>query len=437
MSYQAETCQDQPRSTEANGESRKSFCVLPWMHINAPSSGLGKICCEGDEYLKDEKGNSLSYQKVSGLHSYFNCEGYKKIRLQMLNGQRPSHCIHCFKQEDHGIKSRREQLNEQYKSHIDRLIKKTHLDGSIDDPQILYVGIALGNNCNIKCRMCSPYQSYHLAKDWKEMGKPFNAAYIKKIFQDKWYTSPKFLHLIDELLPSLRELYITGGEPMIIKGHIQLLERVIKRGHADHILIRYNSNQTVIPDRVQELWQHFRAVKFVCSVESHGPLNDYIRYPTRWKDQEKNIYLLDKIAHKNRRIQVFIYSTFQAYNVPKIPEFLDYLRYSEFKSLCRFPHFIWVKHPKWLSPHIFPSSFKEEIAHRILEKIDQHEEFFLADNKLARVHIQILRGFVEMMKEEPTSKEHFEQFIQETRSYDRLRNQSIVKVLPEVAPFFV
>ena len=212
-----------------------------------------------------------------------------------------------------------------------------------------------------------------------------------------------YFNLIKESISSVRTIFFTGGEPTIIKEHFQILKMIIEENHANHITIRYNSNQTIISKELIDIWKKFEKIEFNCSVEGHGALNDYIRYPTRWKKLEKNIYYLDEIASgKEINLKIEIHTTFQAYNVPKIPDLLDYLRYANFKNVHRFPRFIWVESPKWLSPNIFPSNFKEKMALNILKKIDQHEEFFLAYNE-SHAHwnykrIGILRNFVKMMK---------------------------------------
>ena len=138
----------------------KTFCPLPWNHISVRPDGVGRVCCEGLEVLKNDQGQRVRWKNTKNLHSYLNTEDYKKIRKQMLNGERPSHCIHCFNQEDHGVRSIRLQFIDQYQSKIEEMINSTNKDGSVDDPKITYIDMALGNKCNLKCRMCSPWVSY-------------------------------------------------------------------------------------------------------------------------------------------------------------------------------------------------------------------------------------------------------------------------------------
>ena len=110
-------------------ENLKTFCTLPWNHISANSAGVGRIFCEGLETLKTDQDQQAFWKESQSLYSYFNTKNYKKIRLQMLRGERPSHCFHCFNQEDHGVKSLRLQFIDQYKSDLKEIINNTNEDG--------------------------------------------------------------------------------------------------------------------------------------------------------------------------------------------------------------------------------------------------------------------------------------------------------------------
>lgn len=418
----------------------KTFCPLPWNHISSTPSGHGRVCCEGFEILKDNYGQIASWKKARSLHSYCNSEDYKKIRRQMLKGNRPSHCFHCFQQEDHGAKSMRLQFIDYYYSDIKKMIDSTNEDGSVDKPEITYLDMPLGNKCNLKCRMCTPSVSYLIAKDWKKMGKAFDEDKTKKILKDKWYASPNTLQMLNEALPHVKVIFTAGGEPMLIKEHLKTLEMIIEKGHADHILLRYNSNQTVIPTKIIDLWKHFKAVVFNCSVEANGPVNDYIRYPSKWEHLEKNVHFLDDLSYKYKHIEIYIHTTFQAYNAGNVPKFLHYLRHENFKSLYRFPFFIWVKNPQWLSPCVLPQKMRYKIVDEILKSLDEHEDFFLSYNKThhnwSRERMKVLKSLCDMMKNDTSQEKYFNQFIEETKKHDNIRKQSVLSVLPELKTYF-
>ena len=419
---------------------KNTFCPLPWNHISVGLNGKGRVCCDGYTFLKDQNGNPALWKESKGLHSYFNSVDYRKIRKQMLKGERPIHCKHCFHQEDHGAKSMRLQYLDQYESDIDKMIKNTNEDGSIDMPEITYVDMALGNLCNLKCRMCHPHASYIIGKDWQKMGKPYDEKSVYETKNDKWYVFPNTLRMLREALPHIRVIFTAGGEPMLVKEHLQILEMIIEEGHAGHITLRYNSNQTVIPERIIKLWRHFEKVEFNCSVEAVGPLNDYIRHPSKWEKLEKNIHFLDQLSHSCRNIEIHIHTTLQAYNVSRIPDLLHWLAGSNFKALYRFPYFIWVKIPEWLSPVVFPYDMRHKIADKILESLEaQKKDFFSynsAHNDLTSERMALLKSFCGMMKTGASRKRDLIQFIEETKKHDTLRNEFVLNVLPELRIFF-
>ena len=428
----------------------KTFCPLPWLHISINSSGKGRICSVSHKCLKDVSDKPISHKKFTHISSYFNSKDYKKIRLQMLNSERPSHCSYCFYQEDHGVKSIRQKLIDKYQSNIRYLVNCTKTDGVVEHPKILYLDMDLGNRCNLRCRMCSPENSHFIGKDWLLMNKSFNKYDVDSALNDKWYVSSNFIDLMKTCLYSVKDIYIKGGEPMLVKEHFKILQIIIEEGHADHICLKYNSNCTAFPKDILGLWKYFKKVELNCSIEGVGFINDYIRYPSRWVNQKRNIYKLDEISHRNSNIDVFIHTTFQAYNILRISDLLLFLRLANFKNIFRFPYFIWVKNPKWLSPMIYPYFFRIQIADTILKSLDYHEDFFLnydkslKNNKLhknwSRERIKHLREFCGMVKSKSSDqhhKKHFKEFIQETKAHDSLRNQSVFEVLPELTNFFL
>ena len=424
-------------------EISQTICPLPWLHIGANTKGEGYICCFAEEnrYLKDNKGKPLSLKNFKNVHEYFNSKSYKQIRKQMLNNKKPPECSYCFYLERYQAQSARQQFLNKYQD-IQELIKNTNFDGSIDNPKISFLDVELGNNCNLKCRMCSPVNSYLIGKDWELINKSFKNNKAEKILKNKWFSSSYFFTFLKKILPSLKVFRMTGGEPMLIKEHLKILEMIIEEGHSGHIWLKYNSNQTVIPKNILNLWKYFEKVDFNCSVEAFGELNDYIRYPSQWKNQEQNIYFLDDFAHKNKNINIFIHSTLQAYNIMRVPELLHNLRSAKFKSLYRFPYFIWTKTPEWLSPSIYPRFFRDKAANQILKSLDTHQSFFLnysqdsSHKAWTQKRIKNLKAFCKMIQNKPYSKKLLAEFVKNTKSYDALRNQSVIKILPELKPFF-
>ncbi|MBC6415422.1 MAG: radical SAM protein [Bdellovibrionales bacterium] len=419
----------------------KTFCPLPFTHISSNQKGLGRICCDGYELLKEDKtGDNLTWKNSKSLYEYFNSKSYREVRLKMLKGEKVSHCKYCFQQEENGVQSIRNQFLKEYESEIDDMIRNTDKDGFISHPKITYIDMALGNHCNLKCRMCSPYSSYLISSDWKKMGISFSERTSQRIFEDRYFSYKSTFKMIREALPHVRNIFLTGGEPMLVKEHINILEMIVEEGHAGHIQLSYNSNQTFIPKKLVQIWKHFQKICFNCSVEAYGDLNNYIRYPSRWEKQVKNIYFLDNLANEGKNLELYIHTTLQAYNILKLPDLLDFLRFEKFKTLTRFPFFIWVKIPEWCSPSILPQKLRELASERILDNIYKNEDFFLNYNSShenwTKRSIQSLKDFCKMITT-VSDEDKLKDFVKMTKKHDLLRNQSVLKVLPELETLFV
>jgi hypothetical protein len=85
------------RSLGNNG----TFCVLPWIHDYRTLSGKKFACCvsHADGIALEEDNNSTSNQQ---------------FRLDLWNGTRRKECGPCYRSEDNGIVSYRQNHNNQW-----------------------------------------------------------------------------------------------------------------------------------------------------------------------------------------------------------------------------------------------------------------------------------------------------------------------------------
>ena len=85
----------------------KTFCVLPFMHIATNPGGSYRLCCNSNpnnNQIKDENGKPFKIFKHS-VEEVWNSESYKNFRRQFINGEMPSTCERCYREEDSGIRS--------------------------------------------------------------------------------------------------------------------------------------------------------------------------------------------------------------------------------------------------------------------------------------------------------------------------------------------
>jgi hypothetical protein len=172
---------------------------------------------------------------------------------------------------------------------------------------------------------------------------------------------------MEQCLPSLESLHFGGGEPLIVPEMLEALDYCIQSGRADQIDVSYNTNITVIPERVARLWPHFRSVSVYCSIDGYGPLNDYIRRPSKWRDIDRNLHLLDNHYHEWKLKSLTCLATVQIYNVLQLGELFDYLA-SGFQNVAPAPHLTPLYFPHYLSIQILPARAKQVARDRLLER---------------------------------------------------------------------
>lgn len=373
-----------------------SFCVLPWIHLATRPNGDMRICCvanasgaDSGDYtvglVKMEDGKPANFSHNLPTEA-FNNDYMKSVRKTMLSGEVPASCLKCFEEEQQGIASKRIwetgtwHLQEQID--IQELIRETEEDGSVPY-KLQYLDLRLGHTCNLKCIMCSPHDSSMWVSEHKKVFPIFQSPLIKKQmdwdsekFNNYWHENPLFWEQIYEQIPNIKQLYFAGGEPLLIKEHKIFLQEIIKKGYADKISLRYNTNGILVNEEIIDIWEQFKKVKVGISLDGIDQRVNYIRYPTDFSQVEKNLWRLENTSDK---IQTNIALAVQILNIKHVPEFIKWKVTSGFKKLnfdknaagqvaggglCGV-HLLWI--PTWLSLRVLPKKDKEEVRQLFLD----------------------------------------------------------------------
>jgi len=371
-----------------------TFCALPWIHLATRPNGDARLCCvtnasganTGDHtvgLVKKEDGVPANFGKDLPLDA-FNNEYMKSVRKTMLEGNVPASCTKCFEEESNGVVSKR--LWEMYEWNRDgldfgQLIRDTDTSGSVP-PVIRYLDLRLGHTCNLKCVMCSPHDSSRWVEDYKKIVPMTKSTTVlhqinwdKKEFNNYWYEKPEFWDQIFEQIPNISQLYFAGGEPLMIKEHRKFLDEIIKRGYADKIMLRYNSNGILVNQDIIDVWSKFKQVRLAFSIDAHTDRNGYIRYPTNWSDVERSLKMLDDTPDN---IHVHIACAVQVFNIKHIVDFAKWKLAQNFKKINKFKmdeyeagggiinlHLLYI--PTFLSARILPKSDKEEVRQQFMD----------------------------------------------------------------------
>jgi hypothetical protein len=345
--------------------------MIPWLHRFTNEQGLHQLCCSGTgaaNLLRDEHGQPLNVGQQLTDEELLNSPDVKAVRVAMLRGEWPAACERCRRSEETDAVSIRQHMNRRFGHWRADALAGTAEDGTLDRPRVRYADIRLGNVCNLTCRMCGPSASRLWAEHYNEVQPRNYQVPVQKLTylrDHNWVKSRPVAFLMEQCLPSVESLHFAGGEPLIIPEMLEALDLCVESGRADQIDLSYNTNITVIPDRVARLWPHFRSVSIHCSVDGFGAVNDYIRRPSQWSDVDRNLRLLDQNFEEWRLRLVGVCTTVQMYNVLQLGELFDYLAGS-FQHVAPAPVLIPLYEPAYLSIRVLPARVKEVARQRLL-----------------------------------------------------------------------
>jgi MoaA/NifB/PqqE/SkfB family radical SAM enzyme len=365
--------------------SSNTFCPLPWIHLATRPNGDVRLCCTANASgadIVDTKDVGLVKQDgvVMNLRDHtiedvWNSDQMRNTRLQMLAGEKPASCLKCYQEEHNGIVSKRQWETVVWKERInvEEVVAKTTADGHLP-VDIPYFDLRLGNMCQLKCVMCSPHDSSAWIKEWKIQYPKYKTIELQQDqqwdidFDYTWYQKGVFLQSMRAQAHNIKELYFAGGEPLLIPEHYKILEFMIETGAASSCVVRYNSNGLELPEKLFELWNHFKQVKFNFSVDAVGARNDYIRYPSKWDNVVTNLKRLDDTPDN---IVVNIACAVQLLNVMYVPELVQWKNSMNFKKINLPPygagligtHLVYL--PSYLNVRVLPKHVKDKVSANI------------------------------------------------------------------------
>jgi radical SAM protein with 4Fe4S-binding SPASM domain len=280
----------------------KSICTLPWTGFELEPDGRVKNCVISQEAIGDI--NKTNIRDI--VHGEKNVN----LKRQMKADAKPSNCSGCYLQEKNrsslsSISSRLYYLRE--------IAPKTELD-LYDDAKnfsLKHVDLRWTNSCNQACVYCSPRFSSKWAS---ELGVTI------KSNKDSRQDVKDFVY---ENVEQLQNVYLAGGEPMLMKENYDFLKLLKEKN--PNCTIRVNTNLSTTQTGIFELLCSFKNVHWTVSVEAMEQEYEYIRHHGSWNDFNTN---LDVIRTLNHKISFNMLHLILNYN--SIFDCIDYLKDKNF-----------------------------------------------------------------------------------------------------------
>lgn len=411
----------------------ETFCILPWMHLFVSEPGEVYPCCivpESNPPLINDQGKTIKMGEVSSFEEIFNSAQMKKIREMMMKGEKPEVCMRCYKLEEHNLSSHRQGSNWIFANKIQEQIQKTQPDGTIE-VSLYSADIRLGNKCNLSCRMCSPTSSKNLIDEWTAL-HPDRAGYYEQLKNIDWFENEKFWNEIENS-KQIERLHFAGGEPLLIEKHYDFLEKLIEKGLAEKIALSYNTNLTILPERVLQAWRKFKKIQVMVSIDGVNEVNKYIRHPTNWDILTRNIKKIENEQELTKKFFLTLNTTVQLYNVFNLTKLMDFCM-TETKDFV-FPLLNPLFYPEELSIQVLPEAYKDKVELMLKNYLSENAEKLKARYKNIEHITKSIEGLITFMRQKDQSS-LLGQFKKHTEFLDQSRKQSIYEVCPELLGLF-
>ena len=439
---------------------KDTFCPIPWNFQAVRNNGDIRLCCqanvtENQGVIRHSNGTPYNASRDS-LQDARNADLVKNVRKNMLNGIWSQECGRCQQEEEAGLNSRRQYEQQNWPTFtLDKAKKSTNEDGSVSDIPVTYYDLRFGNMCNLACRMCGPTDSHTWYEQWLDYHNTdgYDDTHGRVVLKrnDKgrlftndydWHGSDVFWNSIEKNIPNIQHVYMAGGEPMMIERHYEFLQKCIDTNNAKKIIIEYNTNMTNLPNRVLDMWKHFRQVRVGASIDGYGDIVEYQRWPLKWNQAYKNLKKLDNLCKENKNIFAWLACTVTANNVFHIPEFMWWkLKESGFEKINSSRKRPIITHhvahgPKRTNIKLLSKELKEHLQMHY----QQWARRFVYDNEIDKhtkdKAVEILDSILNFANSEDYSKPYLEEFVKFTNYLDKTRKQNILDVVPQYNEIF-
>lgn len=393
----------------------KTICVYPWTLLSVGSMGNLRPCCNAiNAHVLESPGVTamITGKKEYTTDSLLNNLTHQELRNDMIAGKRNSICDRCWKMEDSGMQSFREMINQRFPDTYEYICETN----TPEPVGIQRIEFDLGRKCNLRCRMCAPWSSSLISKEISTH-KESEAYYGKFGEPEDWVDVVDMRELIKPHLNTVREIYLIGGEPLIIDAHETLLDYLVDSGVSSKIRLIYNTNGITLRPKFISHWKKFKQVQLNVSIDGIYEYYEYIRNPAKWETIEKNFDLLLAQTQETDTIECGISSTLQNLSVPAV---LPLLRWADSKKLKVQMHT--VDFPVFLQPDVMPEKdYNEFLAEMKAE---------LPNMNINRWALQETISFLEGNRKNLTNIELQKQFVSKQLLLDKIRNQNLFETHP-------
>lgn len=411
---------------EILNQNQETFCVQFWTGLDVSSrEGIVRPCCSFQGLAKVNN----RPLRISGITAQeaLKSKPFENWRRDALAGRLIKGCKSCYSMEQVSGTSDRIVFNHAYQCYHGgadpRTVFRSSLSSEPDtktlSPEIILLN--LGAACNRKCRICRPGASSRISDDkihrtWVMYDNPIERRWDKQPVFD-WAEDEKILfgHIFHQP-DALKWLQLSGGEPLIMRPLQHILSYLVKREASSHISLAICSNGTPPNDRLLDLLSHFKHIRIRISADGVGSANEYIRFPSVWKNVELAVKKWKSLSNAS----VIVAFTLSAYNIFQPARVAKWA----IANGAGF-EFGFVQKPTYVAANVLPQIMLRDAAGRSDLEADQISDFQISGK------LRAIANHLRFMADHQWP-DRFSKFVEFTNDLDRDRGQDITQALPEL-----
>jgi sulfatase maturation enzyme AslB (radical SAM superfamily) len=323
---------------------------MPWTGLMYNFDGNVKNCIRSAGPIGNIRHNSI--EEI--LNGSKNIE----TRNNMINNRPGSYCSPCYTLEQEKnkfdiISDRVFYLRELKQIPLELYQQPTNFD-------LHTVDVRWSNLCNFACVYCGPDFSSKWAS---ELGI--------KIPVPTDQQTQKFKKYILDGTKKLKHVYLAGGEPLLMKENLELLEKLYKDN--PEVNLRINTNLSKVDTKIFELICKFKNVHWTVSVETIEEEYEYIRYGGTWQDFVDNLHMIKNLNHKISFNMLHFLLNYQSIFVC-----IDYLKGIGFHNNSFIAGAL--TSPEYLDVRHLPDDVLNKIKNTLQERINKSPGFLLENS---------------------------------------------------------
>lgn len=407
----------------------ESFCAAKWYNATIwLGSGQTTSCHHPLPHQIDIEAIKTN---PSAIH---NTPQKKEQRRQMQAGERPAGCDYCWKIEDMSTDAVSDRV---YKTVIynDKDLDDAYNLPASEDINLQTLEIAFDRTCQFACSYCNPAFSTSWVRDIHQNGAytnlvsdgrnhfthEHNSSQLFKLNEVNPYVEAFFKWWETDLHKTLKELRITGGEPLMSDNTWRLIDWFKAHKGESKTRLAINSNLGFKREILERLLDSTQGLELdiYTSNESMGKHAEYIRDGLDWKQWVGNlVFLLEskqvRGIHVMGTINALCLSSLSEFlwNMMKLKEKYGREALSFTLNILRFPSF--------QSPLILPIELRTKYSNELAEFLFNNKENAVL-HEHEREHIKRLIDYLKQDTQVDSNLQNdFKQFYQQ---YDQRRDK--------------